>query len=251
MVMAIAALLSTMLICRQAAAQTPGAKVETNVSRPAAAAPDAPPATTDSQTPNARTPETTTQGTGEASPVLNPDEDRPIDGQGGTAGDATGDGPGWSMNVLDMIWPLALVLGGIVLLFWAARKFLPGMRRLTGNKAVEILARTYLSPRQSINIVKLGRRILVIGQTADGLSSLASITDAEEVSEIVGLCASAGAGSSAASFRRIFQTMDGEFEEADAPDGDAGDEDLSRVRGELDSLAAKVRRMAGEHKEAP
>jgi flagellar biogenesis protein FliO len=156
----------------------------------------------------------------------------------------------WELGWFDMLWPLVLVLGGIALLFWAARRYLPGMRRMTGSRAVTVLARTYLSPRQSINVVRLGRRILVVGQSADALSALGSISDPEEVSEIVGLCESAGESSSVSSFRKIFQRMDGEFAADNSAGGqDIGQEDLSRVRGQLDGLREKLHRLTGGRKE--
>jgi flagellar biogenesis protein FliO len=193
-------------------------------------------------------------------PVVNPDEDRPIDAGDESSNEPTAEGsktwnPGW----LGLLWPLALVLTGIFVMFWAAKRYLPGLRRMAGSRAVEILGRTYLTPRQSVTVVKLGRRVLVIGQTAEQLSALASITDPEEVSEIVGLCESAGGHSSTATFRKIFQRMDREYEgeSADAapPAGAATDdvsqEDLDRVRGELRSLAEKVRQVSdGRKKES-
>lgn len=172
----------------------------------------------------------------------NPDK-RLIFGKGRATDTGSGDRPG--VNLLSMLWPLLLVLAGIALLFWAARKYLPGVRRLTGSRAAEVLARTHLSPRQSINIIKLGRRILVVGQTGEQLSPLGSITDPEEVSELIGLCESAGGGSATSRFRKVFQRMDSEFSAADAEAAAGGDEELRRVRGELDSLTEKVRRVSG------
>ncbi|NIA20603.1 MAG: hypothetical protein GWP05_01245, partial [Anaerolineaceae bacterium] len=98
------------------------------------------------------------------------------------------DGFGW----LSLVAPLVVVLLVIVLVFWAVRKYVPGMRRLTGSSVVRVLARTYLSPRQSVTLIKVGRRILVVGQTADRLSRLGEISDGEEVSELLGLCRSEG-----------------------------------------------------------
>jgi len=150
-------------------------------------------------------------------------------------------------SILDMLWPLLAVLCGIGLLFWALRKYLPGMRRLTGSQAVEVLARTYVAPRQSIAVVKVGRRILIVGQSSDALSPLGSVSDPEEVSELVGLCASAAPRSASASFRKIFQRMDKEYDAADEG-GPSDDDDLRRARSELDELTEKVRRVTGRGK---
>jgi flagellar biogenesis protein FliO len=227
------------LCCCAARGQSPGA-------RPTAAT-----NTSTNTAPPAKPPEAPPAGT------LDPDkggdvEKRLIDGAGGRAaggaekGAADNNKPAdkQPLSLLSMLWPLLAVLGGMALLFWTARRYLPGMRRLTGSRVIEVLARTHLSPKQSIAVVKLGRRVLVVGQSADRLSALASITEPEEVSELVGLCAAAGPRSESSSFQRVFKRLDGEFSEAeDAAAGDEG-EALGRVRSELDSLTAKVRKVA-------
>jgi len=180
-------------------------------------------------------------------PADDPEKHFIDDGPNRSGGDATrtdrGNTDTRGFRILDMLWPLLAVLCGIGLLFWALRKYLPGMRRLTGSRVVEILARTYLSPRQSIAVVKVGRRILIVGQSADALSPLASVSDPEEVSELVGLCASTAPHSASTSFRKIFQRMDSEFDPAEDEGGADGDE-LNRVQSELDDLTEKVRRVA-------
>ena len=292
-VMAIAGMLCAMLLSGVAAAQSGGAKVETNPAAEAATAvtsvdtvPVAKPADDTAPTakaadaapaseiaPAAKAPgqeEAGTRGqdaraTGtapvtEKPKLVNPEEDReigsgPVPASDGTADRAKPWNPGW----FGLLWPLVVVLAGIILLFWAARRFLPGMRRMAGNRAVEVLGRTYLSPRQSVTVVKLGRRILVIGQTADQLSPLASISDPEEVSELAGLCESSGRHSATTTFRKIFQRMDREYEEpaggaaaADASGAsEVSAEDIDRVRDELRSLTDKVRQVStGRKKES-
>lgn len=238
--MAVAAMLWTMLFCCAARGQSPdGATVQ----------------------PNKLCDQVTTSKAAEAAETQAADAQVPSKGDdfdnrlidGGTTqtedtSSDTGDDRRWNLSVLDILWPLLAVLAGIVLLFWAARKYLPGVQRLTGSAAVEVLARTHLAPRQSINVVRLGRRILVVGQTAEQLSPLASISDAEEVSELIGLCRSAGAGSATSSFRKVFQRMDKEFAAAEDAGAETDDDELHRVRGELDSLADKVRRVTDHRK---
>jgi len=227
------ALLGSALLCCAAGAQTPsGSKVDTNTPGTSAAGSRS---NTSSTNPESAKTET-------LSPVEDPDKKRPIGDRRPGASKTGKSEDGWRLSFLDMLWPLALVLGGIGLVFWAVRKYVPGVRKMTGSRAVEVLARTYLSPRQSVNIVRLGRRILVVGQTTDRLSSLATITDPDEVSELIGLCESASAGSTTSSFRNIFKKFDRQFNESELEGDPPVDADLSRVRDELDSLTEKVRR---------
>jgi len=146
-------------------------------------------------------------------------------------------------NLFRWLWPLLAVVAVILLVFWLARKYLPGMKRLGGSEAVKVLGRTYLSPRQSILVVRVGRRLIVVGQSPEHLAALDSVTDPAEISELLGLCESGQTGSAASSFRRVFQQEERKF--AAVEDQAVEAEELRRIRDELDTLAQKVRRVAG------
>jgi len=175
-----------------------------------------------------------------------------IDDPGSTEEDADSD-----FTWLSLVAPLAVVLLVICLVFWAVRKYVPGMRRLAGSSAVRVLARTYLSPRQSVTLVKVGRRVLVVGQSADRLSGLGEISDGEEVSELLGLCRSEGDHSVSKNFQKIFREADREYDEGgeavvESPDTTLrssaslrSTRQLGRVRSQLDDLARKVREVVG------
>ena len=55
-------------------------------------------------------------------------------------------------------------------------------------EAIELLGKRYVDPRQTIHLVRLGTRILVIGSTPGGLQPLAEVTDPVEVDYLAGLC---------------------------------------------------------------
>ena len=142
--------------------------------------------------------------------------------------------------------PLAAVLALMALIVWAVKKYLPNVRRLTGSTAVKVVARTHLSPRQSIAVVRLGRRLLVVGQTADNLSPLGVVEDPEEVSQLLGEIESGKASSAVGSFNKVFQRTDEEFAAADeGAGGEPAEGEIERVRTELESLTRKVREMTG------
>lgn len=142
--------------------------------------------------------------------------------------------------------PLAGVLALIAIIVWAVKKYLPNVRRLTGSTAMKVVARTHLSPRQSIAVVRLGRRLLVVGQTADNLTPLGVVEDPEEVSELLGEIESGKATSAVGHFNKVFQKTNDEFAAADeAADGEPEDGEINRVRTELESLTRKVREVTG------
>jgi flagellar biogenesis protein FliO len=83
---------------------------------------------------------------------------------------------------------LAAVLGMIVLGARLWKKHGPLGRPGLPGEALEVLGRRILDPRQSIYLVRLGSRILVLGATPAGLSTLSEITDPVEVDVLAGLC---------------------------------------------------------------
>lgn len=198
-------------------------------------------------------------------------------GERKTGENSSGNLPGggfWTM-LPSLLLVLALLAGCV----WAARKYLPGAGRLGGNPAMKVIGRTQVSPRQSLLLVKIGRRLLVVGATADRLTRIDNITDPTEVSEIIGLVESARPGSATAGFQNALKQADDEFSQLDdiddddepadmvslspqarsvgnspaAPAGAAGpaalaeqgNEDVGRIRSELDNLRRKVREAMG------
>ncbi len=77
---------------------------------------------------------------------------------------------------------LILVLVGIA---WVARRFWPGGIHIgRGTGPIRILARTGLPPRHTLYLIRVGRRILLVGVTGESISTLSEITDAEEVDRL-------------------------------------------------------------------
>jgi flagellar biogenesis protein FliO len=84
-----------------------------------------------------------------------------------------------------LIAALAIVLGLIVLIKWLTARLI-GRSARTANGAVRILSRTAIAPRQQILLIRVGRRILVLADQGTTLSHLYSMTDADEISELMG-----------------------------------------------------------------
>ena len=72
-------------------------------------------------------------------------------------------------------------------------------------EAIDVLGKRHLDSRQSIHLIRLGSRIIVLGSSTDGLRTLAEVTDPVEVDYLAGLCRQENSGGSAAqSFRTLF-----------------------------------------------
>jgi flagellar biogenesis protein FliO len=57
--------------------------------------------------------------------------------------------------------------------------------------AVDVLGRRAVDPRNSVYIIKVGSRLILMGSSSGGLSSLAEITDPIEVASLTNVCAAA------------------------------------------------------------
>ena len=151
---------------------------------------------------------------------------------------------------------LGAVLGVIVIVFAAGRRFLPrgsfgqsgiGGGGGGGGGAVQVLARTAISPRQRIVLIQVGRRILVVadgGGTAS-LNTLCEITDADEAAALIAQLQSERGGNSFAaalnSAMDRFRTAD---REAPPPPSRESHPSLDAMREEIEGLAKRVRGMA-------
>ena len=67
---------------------------------------------------------------------------------------------------------------------------MPGRRTLASTGALEVLSRTSLSSKQSLVLVRMGRRLLLLGVTGDEMITLCVVEDPDQVATMVGEVAS-------------------------------------------------------------
>ena len=144
------------------------------------------------------------------------------------------------------------VLALIFLLGYLAKRFvLPGTR--LGNRELEVLARTYVGPKQSIAIVKAGRRLMVVGVTANQVSLLISLDDPVEAAELMGHLAARQPGSISSRFSKRLEDEEQAFEEGaggELPYEDERPEFAWRTRQQLRTAIERMRRF-GRHAGVP
>lgn len=136
-------------------------------------------------------------------PNRSAEENRPL--QDADLGGQVGD---WLQTVL----ALGLVVALIFAARWALKKRQAGLGSVGGQQVVEVLNRTAVSARQSVLILRVGKRILVVGAGADGMSTLTEISDAEEISAILGAVEQAKSNSLTGGFVRMLQGLQGNQE---------------------------------------
>jgi len=64
-------------------------------------------------------------------------------------------------------------------------KVLPKRRRSPFQRAMKILSRLVISPKQQLLMIQIGRRIVVVGDAGGQMSPLSEITDSDEAAALV------------------------------------------------------------------
>ena len=98
------------------------------------------------------------------------------------------DKPSAAYSSWSALGALVIVVGLILVIARLLRRHAPMFQQSLPTDALEILGRRAIDPRQSILLVRIGSRILVVGSSPNGLNSLGQIDDAVEVDVLAGLC---------------------------------------------------------------
>jgi flagellar biogenesis protein FliO len=95
---------------------------------------------------------------------------------------------GASLSPITAVGALAVVIGLILILARILRRHAPLFSQALPTEALEILGRRFLDQRQSIVLLRIGSRILVVGSSAAGLQGIGEVSDPVEVDLIAGMC---------------------------------------------------------------
>lgn len=174
---------------------------------------------------------------------------------------------------------LAIVLALIFALCWLMRRTIDPAGAAGASRAVQVLSRTILAPKQQVLLLRVGRRVVVVADSAGQMTTLSEITDPDEAAALIGqvreekLTAAApafggllgrfggkmrGAGSAedveemppATHADRFGQSDEARREGRDEAPVGSGDEGLGTdaTRREIDGLLAKVRFISSQFK---
>lgn len=141
---------------------------------------------------------------------------------------------------------LGIVLVLILALKWSAKRMFPGQIGLRSSRAVEVLSRSPLSPRQQFLLLRVGKRLVVVADSGGSMNPICQITDADEVAEMLGQLHSTGSHGSGKNFLALFRGNRQTFDEkaageeiADSSDGE--DAEVGATREEIGGLMEKIR----------
>jgi len=167
------------------------------------------------------------------------------------------------METTRVVGALAVVIGLIFLLRWGGKKLFQSPGNMGSTRAVQVLARSPLSPRQQILLLRIGRRVIVVGDSGSQMNPLSEISDPDEVASLIGQLRDEKTESASRAFGNLFHraasTMRGEAEAddvgpgadrdtEDSPDAEAAeapvDPMIADTHDEITGLAAKIRGLA-------
>ena len=143
---------------------------------------------------------------------------------------------------------LAAVVALIGLLAW-------GYRAVTGGSGVgfggrrrpgclEVVSRTALGPRQSLCLVRVGPRLVLVGMSKDALHALDVIDDESLVARLLGETQRAAEGSNTAEFDRCLEREARSYQDESEPKRLAnGAERTPKVRSVREQLADTLQRV--------
>ncbi len=93
---------------------------------------------------------------------------------------------GYSMpSIWPMLFAVAVVCGFFCTALWLVKKYVPGHKQLFNHPAIEVLGRTHLDQRRYVSLLRVGKRIVVVGVSPDEIRSLTEITEEAEVTGIL------------------------------------------------------------------
>lgn len=142
---------------------------------------------------------------------------------------------------------LAGVVALIVLLAWGYRTFAGGGRLALAGRArrpglIEVISRTSLSARQSLCLVRVGPRLVLVGVSGDRLSALDVIDDADLTARLAGEQLSRNQSVGGA-FGKLLQTERGSYEPEAGLDETAVAPDAGRLSDVRDQLTRTIQRI--------
>jgi len=155
---------------------------------------------------------------------------------------------------------LVAVIVLIFLLRWFGKIFFPAATGKAQSRVVEVVSRSPLAPKQQVMLLRVGKRLLVVGDSSGQLSTLCEISDPDEVASMVGQLREEKVSTGAAAFGSFFGRFSRKFEPSEAEMREPPEltdrqmliDDTDEVRepaaahAEIDGLRDRVRRLA-EH----
>lgn len=145
---------------------------------------------------------------------------------------------------------LGIVLGLILLMRWGSKKLFGRNLSAGSTRAITVLGRSLVTPRQHLMLVQVGRRIVVLANNGTQISTVCEITDPAEVAELVGQVRQERSDSMVKTFGTLFRRQEEKFDMDVLPSAGVKmaeslpDGEMDSTRREISSLMDKVKLMS-------
>ncbi len=88
-------------------------------------------------------------------------------------------------SIFSVLFYVLVICGIFFFVIWIFKRYVPGHKQFFSHPALEVLGRTHLDQRRFVSLIRVGRRVLVVGVTADEITPLTEIDNEVEVTEIL------------------------------------------------------------------
>jgi len=116
----------------------------------------------------------------------------------------------WVKPLFTAISSLSVVIGLFLMIAYVAKRKMPKSRSGLSSEVIELLGRVSLVPRQDMQLVRVGKKLLLLCVTATGAETLTEITDPDEVERLTTAAQQGRSGSVTATFRDVLKQLGGE-----------------------------------------
>ena len=141
-------------------------------------------------------------------------------------------------------------LGVVIILIFICRAVLrkAGVGGSIGpHPAVQVLSRVPVAPRNHVLLIRVGPRVLVVGDSVAGLRTLSTIEDPEEVAEIITSTTTAKSESITGGFRKMLSSFSGMYgRDEKETGGDESEYQVGRARENVTGLVGRLRGGGGD-----
>ena len=110
-------------------------------------------------------------------------------------------------TALSMMFSLAIVLCLFFIIAWLFRRTQPNSMAKLPSEVVQVMGRTAMAPRQQVNVLRFGSKMLLVSHQPGQTQTLGEITDPEEVQRLAGLCEANQPNSISHSFRDVLRQV--------------------------------------------
>lgn len=105
---------------------------------------------------------------------------------------------------------LAIVLGLFLVCAWLMRRSGPKPSSPLPRDVVSVLGRVPLAANHFAHLLQLGNKLVLVSVGPDSVTSLAEVTDSNEVHRLLGLCTRNHKHSTTAEFHQVLEELAGE-----------------------------------------